>query len=55
MGIAMDAFQVTAAGNIPNDHRFLVFGKLEKMGRQMPAVPPITQGVGGFYSAAIEF
>jgi hypothetical protein len=31
MGVAMDTFEIAASGNIPNDHRFLVPGKLEEV------------------------
>jgi hypothetical protein len=55
MGIAVDAFQVASLPYVPHHHRFLIFRKLEEVGREFLGMPPVTQGVRGFHRSAVQF
>jgi hypothetical protein len=54
-GIAVDTFQVAAAGHVPDHHRFFVCGELEQMGGKIPGFAAVAQGVGGFRLSAVKF
>ena len=54
LGIAVRAFEVAAARHVPYDHRLLVGGELEKVGRQLAGMAAVTQGVGRFHLSAVE-
>jgi len=55
LGVAVDAFQVAAAGDVPDHHRPLVLGKLQQVRGQTPGMAAVAQDIGGFHRPAIEF
>jgi hypothetical protein len=50
----MNTLEVTTPGNVPDNHRSLITGKLKKMRRQFGRHSSITKGIGRFYGSTVQ-